>query len=134
VDTGFIKKHEAELLSAAPVEPPILALAAVAYAHSAAQRARQGPAYVAPLAPWGTGAGAFRVNHDFNCPVRFSHPQVLFECLSFLHPQSLSCFCFEGQEENAPAPCLGPAYHWPAERRLKPHRASLRPTAGVARQ
>lgn len=40
MDTGFIKKHEPELLSAGPVAREVLALAALAFAHDAAQQVR----------------------------------------------------------------------------------------------
>ncbi|GAB4816461.1 hypothetical protein N2152v2_003507 [Parachlorella kessleri] len=74
VDTGFIKKHDQELLSAAPVEPHVLALAAAAFAQIAAQQAQQAAGYSPPPGAWGL-LNSFRVNHGFTCPVSFMYPQ-----------------------------------------------------------
>ena len=42
MDTSFLVKHEAQLLGAEPVAPPVLALAAVAFLQIAVQRAQVG--------------------------------------------------------------------------------------------
>lgn len=101
VDTGFIKKHEPELLASTPATPALLALAAVTYTHVAARHEAQAPGYAPPPAPWGSSAllgaagtagptgaassskssllgsgGPFRINHSATLPVAFSHVQV----------------------------------------------------------
>ncbi|KAL4438488.1 hypothetical protein ABPG77_000136 [Micractinium sp. CCAP 211/92] len=74
VDTSFIAKHEAELLGAEPVARSVLALAAVAFMRIAAARAKEGVTGGQLPGPWPLG-NSFRVNHQFSCPVAFSHPR-----------------------------------------------------------
>lgn len=74
VDTSFIAKHEAELLSAQPVAGDVLALAAVAFLRIAAARAEDSAPAAQLPGPWSL-RNSFRVNHQFSCPVAFSHPR-----------------------------------------------------------
>ncbi|KAL4431303.1 hypothetical protein ABPG75_006559 [Micractinium tetrahymenae] len=74
VDTSFIAKHEAELLGAQPVGGGVLALAAVAFLRIAEARAQEGAPTAQLPGPWALSS-SFRVNHQFSCPVAFSHPR-----------------------------------------------------------
>lgn len=74
VDTGFIAKHQEQLLGTQPPPASVAALAALAFLRlaSAAAHERSGGGGALP-GPWGQPS-SFRLNHLFSCPVAFTHP------------------------------------------------------------